>query len=32
MEQAMVKAQDEVPLVRGEVQRCLPPLEPGMQV
>lgn len=31
-EQAMVKAQDELPQVRGGVQRSLPPLEPGTQV
>lgn len=28
----MVTAQDDAPLVRGGVQRCLQPLEPGMQV
>ena len=31
-ERAVVNAQDKIPLERGEVQRCLPPLEPGMQV
>ncbi|KAK8392180.1 hypothetical protein O3P69_017642 [Scylla paramamosain] len=31
-ERAMVKAQDEVPLVRGGVQCSLPPWEPDMQV
>lgn len=31
-EQAMVRAQEEIPLMRDGVQRSLPPLEPGMQV